>query len=117
MRPRRLVPRIGVETLCTEIADGVERPGFVVDLSERGVRLERPYTGGRTPKVMQLELELPGIDAILWARGEACFDRVRSVRGTLMRTTGIRIAAAAAHDLKLLRDFVVETRRTMVHAG
>ena len=117
MRPRRLCPRIGVQTLCNEISDGVERPSFVVDLSERGVRLERPYTGGRTPTVLQLELELPGVDDVVWARGETCFDRIRQVQGRLVRTTGIRIAAAAAHDLRLIRDFVVATRRTLVHAG
>ncbi len=104
--PRRLVPRIGVESLCNEIADGVERPGFIVDLSEHGLRIERPFTGGRTPQVVQLELELPGVDAILWARGETCFDRVRQVGGALVRSTGIRIAAAARHDLRLLRDYV-----------
>ena len=108
---RRLTPRVDVETLCSEIVDGLERPSLVVDLSETGLRVERPYTGGRTPRELQLEFELPGVDAIIWARGETCFDQVRPFRGGLLRTTGIRLAAAAARDLRLLRDFVLEPRR------
>ena len=75
------------------------------------MRIERPYLGGRTPRELQLEFELPGIDAIIWARGQTCFDQVRQVRGDLWRTTGIRLAAAASHDLRLLREFVHESRR------
>jgi len=108
---RRRAPRVLTESLCNEIAGGVERPVFVVDVSESGVRIERPYLGGRTPRELQLEFELPGIDAIIWARGQTCFDQVRQVRGDLWRTTGIRLAAAASHDLRLLREFVHESRR------
>jgi hypothetical protein len=111
--PRRQAPRVLTESLCNEIADGIERPVMVVDVSEAGVRIERPYVGGRTPRELQLELEIPGVDAILWARGLTCFDQVRQVRGDLWRTTGIRLAAAASHELRLLRDFVFETRRAM----
>ena len=103
---RRLAPRVGLETLCNEIGEGVERPCFVVDVSEHGIRIERPYFMGRTPRELQLEFELPGVDAILWARGQTCFDQVRQVRGDLWRTTGIRLAAAASHDFRLLRDWV-----------
>ena len=75
------------------------------------MRIARPYVGGRTPERLQLEIELPGVDAILWARGQPCFDLVQQVRGELWRVTGIRFAAAAAHDLRLLRDVVVEHQR------
>ena len=108
---RRLAPRVGLETLCNEIGEGVERPCFVVDVSESGIRIERPYFMGRTPRELQLEFELPGVDAVLWARGQTCFDQVRQVRGDLWRTTGIRLAAAAAHDFRLLRDFIHANRR------
>jgi hypothetical protein len=112
--PRRGAPRVLTESLCNEIAGGIERPVLVVDVSETGIRIERPYVGGRTPHELQLEFELPGVDAILWARGETCFDQVRQVRGDLWRTTGIRIAAAPGHDRRLLRDFVHEARRYLV---
>jgi hypothetical protein len=108
---RRLAPRVGLETLCNEIGEGLERPCFVVDVSETGIRIERPYFMGRTPRDLQLEFELPGVDAVLWARGQTCFDQVRQVRGDLWRTTGIRIAAAAAADFRLLRDWIFAQRR------
>jgi hypothetical protein len=110
---RRRAPRVLTESLCNEIAGGIERPVMVVDISESGVRIERPYVGGRTPRELQLEFELPGVDAIIWARGQTCFDQVRQVHGDLWRTTGIRLAAAASSDLRLLRDFVHESRRAM----
>jgi hypothetical protein len=109
--PRRTGPRIAVEAFCTEIADGRERHVLVADLSEVGFRVARPYLGGPTPRVIQLELELPGIDEIIWAKGLVCFDQVRKGLGGLVRMSGVRIAAAAAHDLRLLRDYVIEMWR------
>lgn len=109
--PRRLGPRVAVEGLCNEIAGGAERPALVLDLSPAGLRLERPFVGGRSPRDVQLELEVPEIDEILWARGQVCFDELRRSAGGLVRATGIRLVAAAARDLRLLRDWVMETRR------
>ena len=104
---RRHAPRVALESLCNEIAGGIERPALVVDVSPDGLRIARPFDGGRTPREVQLELELPGVDDILWARGRTRFDQVRQVRGELWRVTGIVVAAAAAHDLALLRDYVM----------
>jgi hypothetical protein len=105
-REHRVGPRIVLESLCHEIAGGRERPALVSDLSEVGLRLERPFVGGRLPREVQLELELPGVDDVLWAMGHVRFDVVRQVRGDLWRITGIRIAAAAARDLRTIRDVV-----------
>jgi hypothetical protein len=103
-----MAPRVGVEALCSEIVDGRERHALLADVSAGGVRLARPYLGGPTPRVVQLELELPGIDEILWAKGEVCFDHVSRGVGGLIRTTGVRLAAAAARDLRILRDWVFD---------
>lgn len=113
----RLMPRIDVETFCSELVDGRDRPGLVVDLSPEGARLERPYGGGPTPREIVLELEVPEIDEVIWARGEVCFDQLRQAppgQGGplgLLRTTGIRLVAAACRDLRLLRECVIETHR------
>lgn len=113
----RLMPRIDVETFCSELVDGRDRPGIVVDLSPEGARLERPYAGGPTPREIVLELEVPEMDEVIWARGEVCFDQVRQApagRGGplgLLRTTGIRLVAAACRDLRMLRECVIETHR------
>jgi hypothetical protein len=114
---RRLLPRIDVETFCSEFVDGRDRPGLVIDLSPEGARLERPYVGGPTPREIVLEFEVPEIDEVMWARAEVCFDQVRQAppgRGGpfgLVRTTGIRLVTAATRDLRLLRECVMDTYR------
>lgn len=101
-----------MDGFCTEIVDGRERYAVVVDVSEAGVRLERPWMGGPTPRLVQLEFEVPGVDEIIWARGEICFDQVRRAStGGLLRTSGVRLAAAAPRDLRLLREYVFDQRR------
>lgn len=117
---RRESPRIGVETLCWEIIDGKPAGSLAVDVSSMGVRVERPYTGGPTRREVQLELEVPGIDEVMWARGDACFDMVVPANGGrggavgLVRRTGYRLVIAAARDLRLLEEYVVETERRRV---
>lgn len=108
---RRENPRIGVEALCWELVDGEEASALAVDLSPDGLRLERPYVGGATRQVVPLQIEVPGIDEVMWARGDACFDMlVRGGPRGIIRRTGYRLAATA-RDLRLLREFVVETDR------
>jgi hypothetical protein len=112
---RRESPRIDVQAMCWELIDGREHSGLAVDLSSHGLRIERPYTGGATKREVQLELEVPGIDEVIWARGDATFDVLvptRSAAGgplELIRRTGYRIALAATRDMKMLREVVFET--------
>ena len=115
---RRSVPRIGIEAFCSEILDGRERHAVVLDLSPTGLRMARPFVGGRMPREIQLELELPGVDEIIWAKGHVCYDRIRPAAagssamalGRVVRTSGIRLVAAAARDMRLLREFVMNQR-------
>lgn len=114
---RRHSPRIDVDALCWELVDEHETSGLVVDLSVDGARLERPYAGGRLCREVPLQLEIPGLDEVMWARGDVVFDQVvptKSPRGGvfgLVRRTGYHLAIAAARDLRLLRDYVFETDR------
>lgn len=115
---RREGPRIDVEALCWELVDGHETSGLTVDLSSTGLRIERPYAGGPTRREVPLQIEVPGIDEVMWARGDACFDVLVQAapheRGgplNLIRRTGYRIVLAASRDLRLLKEFVVETHR------
>lgn len=89
---------------------------MVVDLSTEGARLERPYVPGRIEREVPLQLEVPGIDEVMWARGDVVFDRLiqTKVNGGpfgLVRRTGYRLAVAAARDLRLLSEYVYETYR------
>jgi hypothetical protein len=117
---RRVTPRLELEALCWELVGGRERNGAMVDLSTEGVKIERPFLGGSTPRDVQLEFEVPGIDEIMWARADACYDQVvpapiNSAAGGplgLIRRTGFRIVAAANRDLRLIRDYIHELRRS-----
>ena len=119
---RREGPRVDVEAMCWELVDGHETSGLALDLSPSGLRIERPYSGGRTRHEVPLQLEVPGIDEVMWARGDACFDVLVPTRSPaggplgLIRRTGYRIVLAARRDLKMLEEFVVETYRARSEA-
>lgn len=112
---RRESPRIDVEALCWELVDGKEAGGLAVDLSSMGLRIERPYTGGPTRKEMQLEIEIPGIDEVMWAKAEASSDILVPTAGPgggamgLIRRTGYRLVAAATRDLRMIKELVFDT--------
>ena len=112
---RRLGPRIGIEAMCWELVDRAEISGIAVDLSSMGVRIERPYVGGKTRREVPLQLEVPGIDEVMWARGDAVYDVVVPGGPTgLVRRTGYHLTLAASRDLRLLKEFVHETHRAFV---
>jgi len=110
MDPRRTSPRIDVEAMCWELVGDHEVSSLVVDLSSDGARLERPFIGGRIAREVPLQLEIPGIDEVMWARGDVVFDQLVPARDQgpfgLVRRTGYHISLAAARDLRLVRDFV-----------
>ncbi|HEY5944169.1 MAG TPA: PilZ domain-containing protein [Kofleriaceae bacterium] len=108
---RRVSPRIDVEALCWEVIDDRERSALLLDISTEGARVERPFVGGRIEHQVPLQIEVPGIDEVMWAKGEVVFDRLIEAKANggafgLIRRTGYRIAIAAARDLRLLRDYV-----------
>ena len=111
---RREGPRIDVDALCWEVSDSGETTSLAVDLSQGGIRIERPYLGGRTPEIVPLQLEIPGIDEVMWARGDVCFDHIVPMQGPpggrlgLMRRTGYRIAMAARRDRRMIREYVYD---------
>lgn len=100
--------------MCWEVIGDRERSALLVDVSVEGARVERPFVGGRIDHEVPLQIEVPGIDEVMWAKGEVVFDRLFEARGAgtnggpfgLLRRTGYRIAIAAARDLRLLRDYV-----------
>jgi hypothetical protein len=122
---RRIGPRIEVESFCSELHGDSLRHALVVDMSGDGLRLSRALGGPRT-RTLQLELEIPEVDEIVWATGEVCFDEIRRVPvgelapAGILRTTGLRLVSAAARHRRLLRDYVFDTwmvrrRRDGIH--
>ena len=113
-------PRIPVEGLCGVVTHKELRHAAVLDLSSLGVRLERPFDPVKASRTVQLELEIPEIDEILWATGHVTHAHLRPMGGThdngqprLWCSAGIVIDAAAARELRMLREYVYEKRRVI----
>jgi len=106
-----------MEALCWEMVDDRENSALVVDLSTEGARVERPYTGTRLQREVPLQLEVPGLDEVMWAKGDVMFDTLVPSKSPsagpfgLLRRTGYRIVIAAQRDLRNLREYVFETHR------
>jgi hypothetical protein len=116
--PRRLAPRVCVDGLCGVVSKRDLRHAALLDLSALGLRIERPFEQASASRLLQLEIELPGIDEVVWARGEVTFAHLSPLGGhhpdgqpRFWCRAGIRIDRVARHDRRLLRDYVIETRR------
>lgn len=90
----------------------------MVDLSSMGLRIERPFDRKAASRTVQLEIELPEVDEIVWASGHVTFAHLSPMGGRhedgqprLRCRAGIQIQAGARRDLRLLRDYVFETQR------
>lgn len=116
---RRFSPRIGVESLCTELQDEQARHAIVTDLSTEGLRIQRPL-GGRHGRTIPIEFEIPEVDEVMWALGTVCFDEVKpaapgspiAVAG-MVRSTGIRLVCAAERHKRILREYVMDYWREL----
>jgi hypothetical protein len=121
--PRRLGPRIALDGLCGVVSDRELRHAALVELSSVGLRLERPFDPANASRSVQLEIELPDIDEIVWARGHVTFAHLSPMGGyhadgqpRFWCRAGIQIDIAAGRDLRLLREYVVESRRARLAA-
>lgn len=117
----RFYPRVAAQGLCGVITDRELRHAAMVDLSTMGIRLERPFDPAKATRTVQLEIELPEVDEIMWATGHVTHAHLRPMGGVhidgqprLWCSAGIQIDAAAMRDLRMLREYVVEKRRMML---
>jgi hypothetical protein len=120
---RRIAPRVSLDGLCGVVSKHELRHAAMLDLSAMGVRLERPFDPANASPVVQLEIELPGVDEIIWARGEVTFAHLSPMGGTTPEgqprfwcRAGLRITGVASSERRLLRDYVIETRRARLWA-
>lgn len=114
-----MAPRIPVDGLCGVVANDDLRHAAMLDISMTGLRLERPFDPRTASRVVQLEIELPGLDEVVWARGEVTFAFLSPMGGTtpdgqprFWCRAGLRLADVCQRERRLLRDYVVETLRT-----
>jgi hypothetical protein len=108
---RRTEPRISVDGPCIELDNQLYRPAQILEVSESGLRIQRPAQGWHS-YVVQLEFDIPGIDEVMWASGELRFDR--QGQHSDVRTSGIALRAAANRHKRMLREFVNDTWRATV---
>ncbi|HUS68130.1 MAG TPA: PilZ domain-containing protein [Kofleriaceae bacterium] len=116
--PRRVAPRIPLDGLCGVVTGRDLRHASMLDLSAIGLRIERPFDPAHATRMVQLEIELPDVDELVWVRGEVTFahlspmgGRTRDGQPRFLCRAGIRIDRIGWNDRRLLRDYVVETRR------
>jgi len=112
-----------VDGICGVVTERELRHAALVELSSIGLRLERPFDAATASRTIQLEIELPDIDEILWARGHVTFAHLSPMGGyhpsgqpRLWCRAGIQIEVAAGRDLRILREYVIETRRARLAA-
>jgi hypothetical protein len=113
---RRVAPRISVDGLCGVVTDGDDlRHAAMSDLSAHGLRLERPFDPKTARRVVQLEIELPGVDEIVWASAAVTHAYLTPMPGRdaagaprFWCRAGLQIADASRRERRLLRDYVIE---------
>jgi len=112
---RRQAPRIPLDGLCGVVGNDNIQHATVVDLSTSGLRLERMFDARTATPEMHLEIELPGVDEVVWAHGIVTSARLTRRPGhtelgmpNFWFSTGIRIVTMCERETRLLRDYVVE---------
>jgi hypothetical protein len=121
---RRRAPRISVDGLVGVVSDDSLHHASMSDLSTLGLRLERPFDPKTARPVVQLEIELPGIDEIVWASSTVTHAYLTPMPGRTADgqprfwcRAGLRITDASQRERRMLRDYVVETLIARRHAS
>lgn len=115
---RRAAPRIATEGICGVLAGRALVPASMIDLSWLGLRLELPFDHTTAARDVHLEIELPGLDEIVWAKGHVTFARLTPMGGfhadgqpRLWCSAGVKIDVAAPSERRLVRELVMDTTR------
>lgn len=122
--PRRRAPRISLEGFCGVVDHDELRHAALRDLSEFGLRLERVFDPKTARPVVQLEIELPGIDEVVWARAVVKRAMLTPLPGRTADgqprfwcSAGLRLGGVCRSERIMLRDYVVETERARLRAA
>jgi hypothetical protein len=115
---RRRAPRISVDGLCGIVTNDELRPASMSNLSTLGLRLERPFDPKTARPVVQLEIELPGIDEIVWASAVVTHahltpmhGRTRDGQPRFWCRAGLVLRDVSRRERRVLLDYVVDKLR------
>ena len=108
---RRRAPRISVDGFVGVASDHDVHHATMSDLSTLGLRLERPFDPATARSVVQLEIELPGIDEVLWTSAivtHAWLTPIPGGGGRFWCRAGLRLGDSSRRERRMLRDYVIE---------
>lgn len=115
---RRRAPRISVAGFCGVAVDDDLHHASLTNLSTLGLRLERPYEPRGAKRVLQLEIELPGLDEVVWTSAIVTRALLTPMRGhrpdgqpRFWCRAGLRIADTSRRERRMLHDYVIEGLR------
>lgn len=93
------------------------------NLSTLGLRLERPFDPANAKPIVQLEIDLPGLDEVIWASAVVTHAHLTPMPGRgpdgqprFWCRAGLRIGNASRREHRMLRDYVIDqlvTRRAV----
>lgn len=91
------------------------------DLSTLGLQLERPFDPATARPVVQLEIDLPGLDEVVWTTATVTRAVLTPLPGRrpdgqprFWCRAGLVLGDMARHERRMLRDYVIDqlvTRR------
>ena len=111
---RRRAPRISVAAFCGVASDHDLHYASLSNLSALGLRLEHVYDPAAAKPIVQLEIELPGIDEVLWTSANVTRTTVTRMgchpngRSRFWCRTGLVIGDSSRRDRRLLKEYVVQ---------
>ena len=85
------------------------------DLSTLGLRLERPFDPATAKPIVQLEIELPGIDEVVWTSAIVTHAYLTPLPGRgpdghprFWCRAGLRLGDSSRRERRMLHDYVIE---------
>jgi hypothetical protein len=114
---RRRAPRISVAGFCGVAVNNNLHHASMTNLSTLGLRLEGPYRhDANATRIIQLEIELPGVDEVVWTSAEITRAVVTPLRSTdgkpkFWCRAGLTIRDTSRSERRLLQDYVIDSLR------
>lgn len=112
---RRRVPRISVNGFCGVAVANDLHHASLSNLSTLGLQVERPFDPATARPVVQLEIELPGLDEVVWASAIVTRALLTPMPGRTATgqprfwcRAGLVIDNTSRRERALLRDYVVD---------
>ena len=116
---RRMLPRLATYGMCGVVGRGEQLAhAYMLNLSGGGLRLERPFDPATASPVVQLEIELPDADEILWARAKVMSAHLTPMGGVhangqprLWCNAGLELDGMSRAEERLLMDYICHSFR------